>query len=71
MEKTSTPLVCVTQLNKWYGTRQVLRNVSLEVTPHERVIICGASGSGNRRCSASSMGWSRISRDGWWSTKPN
>jgi general L-amino acid transport system ATP-binding protein len=46
MEKTSPPLVSLAQLNKWYGQRQVLRNVSLEVLPHERLIICGASGSG-------------------------
>jgi general L-amino acid transport system ATP-binding protein len=40
------PLVSLSQLNKWYGSRQVLRNVSLDVLPHERLIICGASGSG-------------------------
>ena len=38
--------VSVTHLNKWYGSRQVLRNISLDVLPHERLIICGASGSG-------------------------
>jgi general L-amino acid transport system ATP-binding protein len=47
MERTSPPpLVSLTQLNKWYGNRQVLRNISLDVRPHERLIICGASGSG-------------------------
>ena len=46
MDETSPPLVSVTQLNKWYGSRQVLRNVSLDVMPHERLIVCGASGSG-------------------------
>jgi general L-amino acid transport system ATP-binding protein len=46
MEGTSPPLVSVTQLDKWYGSRQVLRHVSLDVMPHERLIICGASGSG-------------------------
>jgi general L-amino acid transport system ATP-binding protein len=47
MQKTSPPpLVCLTQLNKWYGSQQVLRNISLDVLPHERLIICGASGSG-------------------------
>jgi general L-amino acid transport system ATP-binding protein len=47
MERTSTaPLVCLTQVNKWFGSRQVLRNISLDVLPHERLIICGASGSG-------------------------
>jgi general L-amino acid transport system ATP-binding protein len=46
MDETSPPLVSVTQLNKWYSNRQVLRNVSLDVMPHERLIVCGASGSG-------------------------
>jgi general L-amino acid transport system ATP-binding protein len=41
-----SPLVCLTQLNKWYGSRQVLHNISIDVMPHERLIICGASGSG-------------------------
>lgn len=40
------PLVCLSQLNKWYGALHVLRDVSLNVSPHERLIICGASGSG-------------------------
>jgi len=47
MERTSPPpLVSVTQLNKWYGNRHVLRDVSFDVAPHERLIVCGASGSG-------------------------
>jgi general L-amino acid transport system ATP-binding protein len=47
METSSPPpLVSLSQLNKWYGSRQVLRNVSLDVLPHERLVICGASGSG-------------------------
>jgi general L-amino acid transport system ATP-binding protein len=47
MEKAPPPpLVSIAHLNKWYGNRQVLRDVSLDVLPHERLIICGASGSG-------------------------
>jgi general L-amino acid transport system ATP-binding protein len=46
MQGTSPPLVSLAQLNKWYGDRQVLRNVSFDVLPHERLIICGPSGSG-------------------------
>jgi general L-amino acid transport system ATP-binding protein len=47
MERSSPPpLICLTQLNKWYGSLQVLRNISFDVLPHERLIICGASGSG-------------------------
>ena len=47
MERNAPPpLVSLTLLNKWYGSRQVLRNISFDVLPHERLIICGASGSG-------------------------
>jgi general L-amino acid transport system ATP-binding protein len=46
MDQTASPLVSLSRLNKWYGSRQVLRNVSLDVVAHERLVICGASGSG-------------------------
>jgi general L-amino acid transport system ATP-binding protein len=39
-------LLTVERLSKWYGAVQVLRDVSLEVAAHERVVICGPSGSG-------------------------
>jgi general L-amino acid transport system ATP-binding protein len=42
----SEPLLTVARLYKSHGAVQVLRNVSLEVAKHERVIICGPSGSG-------------------------
>ncbi len=42
----SRPLVTVAGLNKWYGRQQVLRDVSLEIAAHERVAVCGRSGSG-------------------------
>ncbi|WP_342729312.1 amino acid ABC transporter ATP-binding protein [Bradyrhizobium sp. B097] len=34
------------QVSKWYGSFQVLRDVSLEVAAGERVVVCGPSGSG-------------------------
>jgi len=40
------PLLSVTGLNKWYGTAHVLRDVSLQVGSHERIVVCGPSGSG-------------------------
>ncbi len=33
-------------VNKWFGTLQVLKDVSLEVTPGEVLVIIGPSGSG-------------------------
>lgn len=40
------PLLRVEGLNKWYGRQHCLRDLSLEVTAHERVVVCGPSGSG-------------------------
>jgi general L-amino acid transport system ATP-binding protein len=33
-------------VNKWFGTFHVLRDINLDVTPGERIVICGPSGSG-------------------------
>lgn len=33
-------------LNKWYGDFQVLRDINLNVTKGEKIVICGPSGSG-------------------------
>ncbi|MBS9721173.1 amino acid ABC transporter ATP-binding protein [Tianweitania sp. BSSL-BM11] len=33
-------------LDKWYGHFQVLRNIDLNVTQGERIVVCGPSGSG-------------------------
>ncbi len=33
-------------VDKWYGTHQVLRDISLTVGGGERVVVCGPSGSG-------------------------
>jgi len=40
------PLLILDQVNKWHGSLHVLRNVSLDVMPGERVVVCGPSGSG-------------------------
>jgi general L-amino acid transport system ATP-binding protein len=40
------PLLTVTGLNKWYGQTHVLRDLSLEISAHERIVVCGPSGSG-------------------------
>ncbi len=47
MQKTSdNPIVKMEKLNKHFGTLHVLKDVDLEVTPGEVVVIIGASGSG-------------------------
>jgi ABC-type polar amino acid transport system ATPase subunit len=33
-------------INKWYGQYHALRDVELQVSPGERIVICGPSGSG-------------------------
>jgi general L-amino acid transport system ATP-binding protein len=40
------PVVRIEGLSKWYGSFQVLRDISLNVAPGERIVICGPSGSG-------------------------
>lgn len=36
----------ISHLDKWYGDFHVLKDVSLEVSKGERIVICGPSGSG-------------------------
>jgi len=40
------PLVTLEGVNKWHGELHALRDVSLQVAPNERLVICGPSGSG-------------------------
>jgi general L-amino acid transport system ATP-binding protein len=40
------PAIVIDQVNKWYGSAHVLRDVSLTVGQGERIVICGPSGSG-------------------------
>ncbi len=39
-------IICIQEVNKWYGQFHVLRNVNLTVSPRERLVVCGPSGSG-------------------------
>jgi general L-amino acid transport system ATP-binding protein len=41
-----TPVVTISNLDKFYGNYHVLHKVSLAVTEGEKVVICGPSGSG-------------------------
>jgi len=38
--------ISIRQMNKWYGTFHVLRDIDLTVNRGERIVICGPSGSG-------------------------
>jgi general L-amino acid transport system ATP-binding protein len=48
METTmdNTPVIRITDLNKWYGNFHVLKDINLSVANGEVVVICGPSGSG-------------------------
>jgi|SRR5688572_10129513 len=43
---SAAPMIEMRNVNKWYGTFQVLKDISLKVGKGERVVICGPSGSG-------------------------
>ena len=36
----------ITDMNKWYGTFHVLRDINITVNKGERIVVCGPSGSG-------------------------
>jgi ABC-type polar amino acid transport system ATPase subunit len=42
----SDVMIRASRVSKWYGTMQVLKDVSLDVRRGERIVICGPSGSG-------------------------
>ena len=44
--KSSTPVIQIKEMHKWFGNFHVLKNISLEVNQGERIVICGPSGSG-------------------------
>jgi general L-amino acid transport system ATP-binding protein len=39
----------IKNMNKWYGTFHVLRDIDLTVYRGERIVICGPSGRASRR----------------------
>ena len=42
----STAMVSFDKVNKWYGTHQVLTDVSFQIPKGQVVVVCGPSGSG-------------------------
>jgi general L-amino acid transport system ATP-binding protein len=40
------PIIQIRNLNKWYGSFHVLKNINLDVHAGERIVLCGPSGSG-------------------------
>ena len=45
-EQSPPAIVDVRNISKWYGALRVLNDVSLRVTPGQKLVICGPSGSG-------------------------
>ena len=43
---SETLAIQIRDMNKWYGSFHVLKNVNLEVKTGERIVGCGPSGSG-------------------------
>jgi general L-amino acid transport system ATP-binding protein len=46
MHVTDEVAIQIAQMNKWYGTFHVLRDIDMTVMRGERIVICGPSGSG-------------------------
>ncbi len=43
---SSEVIIEINQMNKWYGSFHVLKDINLTVHKGERIVICGPSGSG-------------------------
>jgi len=46
MQVSDKVAIDIANMNKWYGTFHVLRDINLTVQEGERIVICGPSGSG-------------------------
>ena len=45
-KNTTNPAIKIDKLNKWYGDHHVLKDVSLDISEGEIMVVCGPSGSG-------------------------
>jgi len=46
MTQENTPIIKITDLNKWFGNFHVLKSINMTVEKGEIIVICGPSGSG-------------------------
>ena len=46
VKKKQNKVIKINEMHKWFGTFHVLKNINLEVSQGERIVICGPSGSG-------------------------
>ena len=42
----SDKIIEMTDVNKWFGDFQVLKDINLTVSPKQKIVVCGPSGSG-------------------------
>jgi len=42
----SDQIIQMEQVNKWFGDFQVLKDINLQVTSKQKIVVCGPSGSG-------------------------
>jgi len=42
----SDQIIQMQDVNKWFGDFQVLKDVNLQVSPKQKIVVCGPSGSG-------------------------
>ena len=42
----SDSIIQISNMNKWFGDFQVLKDINLEVQPKQKIVVCGPSGSG-------------------------
>ncbi|MBT4211676.1 MAG: amino acid ABC transporter ATP-binding protein, partial [Porticoccaceae bacterium] len=44
MQVSDEEAIQITEMNKWFGTFHVLRDINLTVNKGERIVVCGPSG---------------------------
>ncbi len=42
----SDKIIEMKDVNKWFGDFQVLKDINLQVSPKQKIVVCGPSGSG-------------------------